>query len=410
MRLPTPHEKQALFVNSKAKRNIARCGRRSGKTVGVATRAVEQFLDGRRILYATPTQEQVDRFWVTVCRSLQEPIDAGIFHKNETLHLIERPGTERRIRAKTAWDANSLRGDYADELMLDEFQLMNEDAWGEVGAPMLADNNGNAFFLYTPPSLHSRATRARSKARDPQHAAKMFKRASEDTTGRWETFHWTSKDNPHISQEAVDELAQDMTALAYRMEILAEDVTEAPGALWNRDLLESLRVSAAPDLARIVVGVDPSGTSDGAEAGIVAAGRTTDEGFVLRDSSLQASPALWAAVAVGLYHELKADLLVAEKNFGGEMVELTIKSVDPRVRVKLVTSSRGKQLRAEPIAALYENKRVHHAGTFPLLEDEQCLWRPGDLSPNRLDAMVFALAELMLGEGVTSEENPFYQD
>ena len=408
MRLKTPHEKQAPFVSSTAKRNIIRAGRRSGKTVGVSIRAVERFLDGRRVLYAAPTQEQVDRFWVEVSRALQEPIDAKVLYRNETLHLIELPGTEQRIRAKTAFNADTLRGDYADELILDEYQLMNEDAWGLVGAPMLLDNNGNATFIYTPPSLHSRATQARTKARDPQHAGKMFKRALADTTGRWAAFHFTSHDNPHISKDALAELAQDMTAIAYRMEILAEDVTEAPGALWNRDLLEGLRVGIAPDLARIVVGVDPSGSKDGAEAGIVAAGRTKAEGFVLKDSSLQASPRMWAETAVALYKELKADLIVAEKNFGGEMVELTIKTVDSKARVKLVSASRGKELRAEPVAAIYENKRVHHVGAFPLLEDEMCLWRPGDKSPNRLDAMVWALSELMLEPELEVTKNPFY--
>jgi hypothetical protein len=408
-RIPEPHEKQAPLVNSKAKRNIARCGRRSGKTFGLAIREAEKFLGGARVLYATPTQDQLDRFWGAVCQFLRDPIEAGVFYKNETTHLIEIPGTDQRIRGKTAWNADMLRGDYADELVLDEFQLMNEEVWELVGAPMLADNDGAAVFLYTPPSLHARATKARSKARDPQHAAKMFKRAAEDTSGRWATFHWTSKDNPHISQSAIEELAKDMTALSYRMEILAEDVTEAPGALWNRDLIETLRwTRTVPDLARIIVGVDPSGTSDGAEAGIVAGGRTKDEGFLLRDSSLQASPRMWAEVAVALYHELKADLIVAEKNFGGEMVELTIKTVDPKVRVKLVSASRGKQLRAEPVAAIYENKRIHHVGSFPLLEDEMCLWMPGDKSPNRLDAMVWTMTELMLlDEAPGTMEDPF---
>ena len=104
--------------------------------------------------------------------------------------MIERPGSDQRIRAKTAWNADTLRGDYADLLILDEWQLMNEEAWEVVGAPMLLDNNGDAVFIYTPPSLHSRST---SKARDPRHAAKLFQRAQADTTGRWEVFHFTSQ-------------------------------------------------------------------------------------------------------------------------------------------------------------------------------------------------------------------------
>ena len=165
--LPTPHEKQAAFTRSDKKRNIIRAGRRGGKTVGASIRAAEKFLSGKRILYAAPTQEQIDRFWVSVCRALQEPIDNGIFRKNETRHIIEWPGREARIRAKTAWNADTLRGDYADELYLDEFQLMNEDAWGVVGAPMLADNNGDAIFIYTPPSIRSAGA---TKAQDPESA------------------------------------------------------------------------------------------------------------------------------------------------------------------------------------------------------------------------------------------------
>jgi hypothetical protein len=413
VRLPKPHAKQASFVKSTAKRNVVRGGRRGGKTVGVSIRAVRRFLKGRRILYATPTQEQVDRFWVTVTRALQEPIDAGVFYVNETRHIIELPGTEQRIRAKTAWDADSLRGDYADELILDEYQLMSEDAWGLVGAPMMADHDGNATFVYTPPSLHSRA-RTRIRARDPRHAAKLFKRAAADKTGRWKTFHFTSKDNPHISQAAVEELAKDMTALAYRMEILAEDVDEAPGALWTREILEKGRRPAPVDskgkplISRIVVGVDPSGTSTGAEAGIVVAGRAGDEAFVLADGSLQASPAGWAAAAIDEYNRHHANLIVAEANYGGEMVKETISTANPKVPVKIVFASRGKQIRAEPISAMYQHGHVHHVGSFPMLEDEQCLWIPGDKSPNRMDALVWALTELMLkDEAPGTMEDPF---
>jgi hypothetical protein len=397
IRLPKPHEKQAQFVNCNKKRIIVRAGRRGGKTVGIATRAVQRFLQGRRQLYATPTTEQIQRFWVSVTRALQEPIDAGIFKKNETEHTIELVGTEQRIRAKTAWNADTLRGDYADDLYLDEWQLMNEDAWGVVGAPMLLDNNGDAVFIYTPPSLHSRST---TKADDPQHAAKLFKKAKLDTTGRWAAFHFTSHDNPYISAEAISELAGDMTALAYRMEIGAEDVDEAPGALWTRGLIEETRVIKSPDYDRVVVSIDPSASSTGDEAGVITGGRANKEGYVVADDSIQGSPKTWATAAVTAYHRHKADCIVAEANNGGEMVALTIATVDPSIRVKLVHASRGKQTRAEPIASVYEHKRAHHVGSFPLLEDEMCLWTPGDPSPNRMDAMVWAFTELELAKGV----------
>lgn len=404
--LPMPHEKQKLFIDSTAKRKVIRAGRRGGKTVGNSIYAVEKFLSGKRVLYATPTAEQIGRFWSTVTRALYEPIKAGIFYKNETEHIIELAGTEQRIRAKTAWNADTLRGDYADELILDEWQLMNEDAWEVVGAPMMLDTNGNATFIYTPPSLHSRSV---SKANDPQHAAKLYKKAMADTTGRWAVFNFTSHDNPHLSKEALSDITKDMTSLAYRMEIMAEDVDEAPGALWTRDNIEAGRVFDIPDFSRVIVGVDPTASSSGDEAGIITAGLYKDHCYTLADDSCNGSPQTWATAAVTAYHKHKADLIVAEKNNGGEMVEAVIKQVDPKVKVKLVWASRGKATRAEPISAMSEQGRDHHVGSFPELEDELCLWIPGDDSPNRLDAKVWAYTELMDFPGeLEVVDNPFF--
>ena len=392
IRLPEPHREQGRVIDSPAKRKVVRAGRRGGKTVGVGILAVEKFLEGRRVLYGAPTTEQVGRFWTTVVRALEPAIDAGFVRKNETEHLLEFPGTEQRIRAKTCWNADTLRGDYADLLMLDEFQMMNEDTWDVVGAPMLLDNNGDAVFIYTPPSLHNRSA---SKASDPQHAAKLFKRAAADTSGRWETFHFKSADNPYISQEALDEISQDMTALAYRMEILAEDVDEAPGALWTRAIIENGRELKAPDLDRVVVAIDPSATSTGDEAGIVTVGSQGQHIYTLADDSRQGAPLEWARAAVAAYHRHKADRIIAESNNGGEMVEQTIKTVDPSVPVRLVHASRGKQTRAEPVSAIYEQGRGHHVGSFPALEDEMCLWIPGMASPNRMDALVWGATDLL---------------
>lgn len=398
------HPKQKAFVESQAKRIVIRAGRRGGKTSGIAIRAVNRFLAGRRVLYAAPTSEQLEHFWNNVCKMLQPSIQAKKLYKNETLHLLEVPNTQCRIRAKTAWNADSLRGDYADDLFLDEWQLMDEDAWGLVGAPMLADRNGDAVFIYTPPSLHSRSV---SKASDPQHASKLFKKAQADTTGRWATFHFRSHDNPHISAEAIEELASDMTALAYRMEIEAEDVDEAPGALWTMAIIEDNRVAMAPlDCSRVIVGVDPSASSTGDEAGIITVGRKGNDGYVMSDNSVQGSPVTWASAAVRAYYAHGANLIVAEKNNGGEMVALTISTVDPNVPVRLVHASRGKQTRAEPIAAVYEQGRIHHVRKYPTLESEMVLWTPGDPSPNRMDALVWACTELKLTRQVTPTLTP----
>ena len=150
-------------------------------------------------------------------------------------------------------------------------------------------------------------------------------------------------------------------------------------------------------LSHLVVALDPSTTATGDAAGIIVAGRGYDKKFyVLEDNTTNGSPSVWARACVNAYHTHKADRVVAESNQGGEMVEAVIKVEDADVPVKLVHASRGKVTRAEPIAALYEQGRVHHVGTFPELEDEMCEWTQGDKdSPNRMDALVWALTELM---------------
>lgn len=393
--LPKPHPKQREFIRCGAKRIVCRAGRRGGKTVGMSIKAVESFLAGRRVLYATPTADQINTFWRHVRDALQPCIEAGLFAKNETEHTIERRGTEQRIKAKTAWNADTLRGDYCDLLILDEFQLMDEDAWGVVGAPMLLDNDGDAVFIYTPPSARTAGV---SKARDKRHAAKLFKRAQADETGRWATFHFSSRDNPHLSQDALDEITGDMTALAYRQEIEAEDIDEVPGALWTRALLEQTRRLALPALARVVVGVDPkANAATDSETGIIVAGLGEDgHGYVLADHSLNGTPEAWAQKVHTAYELHEADRVVVERNQGGDMVVSVLKAASVNLPIKTVTATRGKYTRAEPIAALYEQGRIHHVGEHYTLEDQLCTWLPGDKSPDRLDALVWALSEVML--------------
>lgn len=187
-----------------------------------------------------------------------------------------------------------------------------------------------------------------------------------------------------------------------RQELYAEIIEDVEGALWKRDIIERNRVSQAPKLIRIVVGVDPPGSATGAECGIVAAGMDDQwppHFYVIADRSLHGSPDTWGTESVATYRMLVADRIVGERNFGGDMVESTIRTVDPQVSYKDTTSSRGKLLRAEPVAALAEQGRLHHVGTFGPLEDELCSYDGSGPSPNRMDAKVFAVTELMTGSG-----------
>jgi phage terminase large subunit-like protein len=193
-----------------------------------------------------------------------------------------------------------------------------------------------------------------------------------------------------------------------RQEINAELLGDTPGALWQQDWLDRYRVKSLPwdGLQRVVVAIDPAVTSgeDADETGIIAAGiDNAGEAYVLEDCSGRYQPHEWAAKALELYRRHHADRIIAERNNGGDLVEATIRSVDPNASFKSVHASRGKVTRAEPISALYEQGRVHHVGTFTQLEDQLCSFTSdfnrstSGYSPDRLDALVWALTELMLG-------------
>lgn len=177
------------------------------------------------------------------------------------------------------------------------------------------------------------------------------------------------------------------------------------GALWSRDRIDELRIEKGdlPPLRRIVVAIDPAVSTgeNSDETGIIVAALGTDgRGYVLEDLSGKYSPTEWAQKAIGAYRRHRADKIVIEKNQGGDMAENTLRMVDPNVPVRTVHASRGKITRAEPISALYEQGRVSHAGSFPELEDQMCSFEPGMTdSPDRVDALVWALTDLQVQHG-----------
>lgn len=303
--LHKPHAKQQAFKASKAKRRVIVAGRRAGKTVGVADLAVEALLAGRRVLEAAPTQDQTNTFWDVCKRALAEPIAARVIYKNETERLLELPG-RGRIRAKTAWDADTLRGDYADLLILDEYSLMDPSTWEEVGAPMLLDNDGDAVFIGTP------------KRRN--HFFHLYQRAVADTSGRWEAWHFTSYDNPYLSAQALAEITQDMTEEAYRQEILAEFL-ESEGAVF-RNLAACMTApgNELPESHRghmIVAGVDWGKQQDFTAISVVCA---TCRRELARDRFNQIDYAFQRARLQALWERWNIGYINAEANAMGEPV------------------------------------------------------------------------------------------
>lgn len=188
-----------------------------------------------------------------------------------------------------------------------------------------------------------------------------------------------------------------------RQELMAEILEDVEGAIFRRPWIDEQRVSEIrmKNLQRIVVAIDPAVTSKDTsdDTGIVAAGLGVDgRGYLLDDATCRLSADGWIRRAVNLFHERKADRMVAEVNNGGELVETLLRTVDKHISYKAVHAARGKITRAEPVAALVEQGRISHVGNFQQLEDELCTYtgKPGEQSPNRLDAYVWAFTELML--------------
>ena len=184
-----------------------------------------------------------------------------------------------------------------------------------------------------------------------------------------------------------------------RQELYAEVLEDVPGALWSLRMIEDYRVKTPPELTRIVVGVDPavtaSDTSD--DTGIVVAGIKDDHYYVLADNTCHLSPDGWAQEVVTAYHKWQADRVIGEVNNGGDLIENVIRQTDRNISYRSVRATRGKALRAEPVAALYEQGRVHHVELLTDLEDQMCDYDPeiSKKSPDRLDALVWAITELM---------------
>jgi phage terminase large subunit-like protein len=188
-------------------------------------------------------------------------------------------------------------------------------------------------------------------------------------------------------------------------ELYARILEDVAGALWSRQVIEATRIQrVARTFKRVIVGVDPQAAKDDdeentvRETGIVVGGKSTqDHMYVIEDATTNGSPHEWGSEVVRQYYKHEADLVVGEVNHGGDMVGYVIQTIDPSVPFLAVRASRGKYVRAEPVAALYEQGKAHHLGMFPTLEDQMCTWLPGQSqSPNHMDALVWMATEMML--------------
>ena len=301
------------------------------------------------------------------------------------IHMVsaDEPDRARGLNLSYAW--------------LDEFAAWRyEETWTAGLAPALRIGHPQTIITTTP------------------RPTKLLREFMSRTDGSVVVTRGSTFDNAaNLSQAALEELKSryEGTRLG-RQELYGELLLDTPGSLWRLSDIDETRVDEAPELVRIVVAIDPAVTSgeESDETGIVVVGKGADgRGYVLADRSCRDTPSGWAHRAVQAFHDFNADRIVAEKNQGGDMVEQTIRSVLSTAPYKGITAKQGKRLRAEPIAALYEQGRISHVGSFDILEDQMTTWLPDSgLSPDRLDALVHGLTELGLAAGSSADR--FFQE
>jgi phage terminase large subunit-like protein len=278
--------------------------------------------------------------------------------------------------------------------ILDESEeLMDEDVFDRIDLSIRAVNKPNRVILVMNPSYKSHWIYNR-----------FVKHPREDTS----YIHTTYLDNQNnLSPSFVAQAERTKTENLHRYNhlFLGHWLEDAEGMLWNRQIIERLRMATSPQLERIVVSVDPAASAnlDSDETGIVVCAKDAKgNGYVLEDLSGKYSPSQWAAVAVKAFERWNADCIVAEKNMGGDMVESVLRSQNTTARIKLVNATKGKYVRAEPIYSLYEQNKIYHIGQFPILENQMITFDPDKgKSPDRVDALVWGFTELLLGSKFT---------
>jgi phage terminase large subunit-like protein len=371
------------------------CGRGGGKTRLGAEFVREEVMAGRARHIAIVTETAGDGRDVVVegpagilkChprkdRPLYEPSKRRVTWPNgavATLFNATEPDQLRGLNCDLAWSDELAKWQYAKE------------TWDQLQFTLRAGKHPRQLVTTTPRPIQV----LRDILKDPTTVAV-----------RWSTLDNSSNLAPNFLKTIMDRYSG--TRLG-RQELYAEILEDMPGALWARDRIDALRVKPGqvPEFKRIVVGVDPSvsNTEKSDETGIICAALGVDgHGYVLDDKSGKFAPDDWIKRVAGLYHSRFADRVVAEVNNGGDLVESMIRTVDKNISYRKVHATRGKAVRAEPVSALYEQGKVHHVGSFSALEDQMCLFttdldRKANGSPDRVDALVWALTDLMVGKG-----------
>lgn len=378
--MPKHHEGQARVEREAQRFNVVACGRRWGKTTFGIDRVLRPALEGKPAGWFSPTYRMLLEVWREVSRRIR-PVATKVNAQEKRMELQ----TGGVIEFWSLTDPDVARGRKYAQICVDEAAMVDdlEEAWQAVLRPTLTDYAGGAWFLSTP------------KGRN--YFQQMFSWGQPDDKAEWASWQMPTGTNPHIPPSEIEAMKSELHSRVYAQEVDARFIEDVEGALWTWDTINPHRDPDPPDMQRIVIGVDPAGGGPD-EVGIVVVGKSGGHAYVLQDASMRGSPNAWASAVASAYRRHKADRIVAERNFGGDMVESTIRTAGADLPVSVISASRGKSQRAEPVAALYEQGKVHHVKAHDELEDQMTTWDPANDkdSPDRVDALVWALTDLML--------------
>lgn len=353
-------------------------GRGAGKTRAGAEWVVEGVRTGRakRVALIAATHSDARTVMIEGVSGLLTVSDGAEYEPS--IRRVRWPGSGAEAVVLSADDPDSIRGHQFDTAWADEFCK-----WPEPQAAL------DMILMGLRLGEHPRMAITTTPRAIPALKALM---AMKDCV----VTHSTTRQNrAHLADSFVDSMESlyGKSRLG-RQELEGEMIEDNEDAGWQRDWIEPFRAGAAPPCERVVVAVDPPASRSG-RCGIVVAGRSGDTGYVLADRTVEAkSPKQWAECVADAYEEFEADCVIAENNQGGDMVTQVLANAHPNMKVKPAHANRGKLLRAEPVTALYESGRVRHVGVFAELEDEMCQYDGSGPSPDRMDALVWALTEL----------------
>lgn len=383
-----------FLFNSTARFIIVPTGRRFGKTKGSSNASIEWILEGKKGLWGDTISGNIDRY---VERYFKPEINFE-YSYSSMKKVLKCELSGGYIDFRSADRPENWEGFGYDFIILNEagIILKNDYLFTNAVLPMLMDNpNSKLIAIGTPKGK-------KTKAEKEHRFYTLYKRALANDP-LYQQYTYSSYDNPFLSPQDIKELEEEirlMNPAMVQQEIYGQFVDGAAGELWDEVIIERQRVKVKPELVRITINIDPaiSAKADSDETGITITGRdAAGNGYTLGDESGKYSPEGWANVAIQAYEKWDADAIVAEKNQGGDMVESVLRSAGFYGRIKLVTATKGKFIRAEPVYALYEQGKIFHVGYHPKLEAQMCSFT-SDLkySPDRVDSLVWGFTELML--------------